>query len=163
MYTMIDAIGAPPALAPRARLSTAFVPSCVSDQHASFRFANLPELKPFAVATTCVAQPARLHPARGAIPPPARVPGRRRRRRRRQGAHVRGGGVLGAAVRPDEVRRGDEKSRERSSRRGAFPTDPASPQPSLAGASHPSRPTSSARPSPRTVEPTPDRPAARPN
>ena len=41
-------------------------------------------------------------------------------------------------------------------------TDPASPHTALASASHPSRSALSARPSPRTVEPTPGRPAARP-
>ena len=167
MYTMIDAIGARTgARAARAPNSHRVRPQlCLGSARQLQGSRTYPSSKPFAVATTCVAQPPRDCTRARRDPPPARVPGRRRRRRRRQGAHVRGGGrARGRRGAADEVRRGDEKiPRAKFTARCVPATDPASPQPSLAGASHPSRPTSSARPSPRTVEPTPDRPAARPH
>ena len=161
MYTMIDAIGARTGAAPRARPTpTAFVPSCVSISTPASGFANLPELRPFAVATTAVwrspraiASRARRDPSTSPRPwPPPPPPPTPRSSCPWRG---RARGRRGAA---DEVRRGDGGSRERSSRRGAFPRR-TRPLPSLHS---PAPRTHRDQPRPRVREPSNRRTNPRP-
>ena len=166
MYTMIDAIGARTgARAARAPNSHRVRPQlCLGSARQLQGSRTYPSSKPFAVATVCVAQPPRdcIPRAARSLHQPASLAAAAAAADAKELMSVAGGVLGGGEAR--RMRFDVAMKNLASEVHGAVRSrdGPGLSPAALAGASHPSRPTSSARPSPRTVEPTPDRPAARP-